>query len=186
MFNQKKIKLIKHPKTHKVIKEEWKSIEGFKMRYLISNYGRLLYASQTHGYSFMSLCNDKDGYKIVGIVNSKGIKKMKRIHQLVALSFLKNPNNYPIVHHLDNNRQNNFYLNLKWCSNQQNLKYMFDQNRNIPTVGTINGMSKLSEKEVLLIRQRAKTEKYKIIANDLNIGISSISQIVNRKTWKHI
>ena len=49
-------------------------------------------------------------------------------------------------------------------------------------------MSKLTEKIVLEIRADWATGKYtqKELAKKYDVSISTISNIVNRKTWKHI
>lgn len=44
-------------------------------------------------------------------------------HQLVAQAFIKNPNNYPVVNHIDGNKTNNYFQNLEWCSYQTNSKH---------------------------------------------------------------
>ena len=40
-------------------------------------------------------------------------------HRLVAEYFIPNPDNLPIVHHLDGNKLNNLYTNLQWVSNKE-------------------------------------------------------------------
>lgn len=49
-----------------------------------------------------------------------------RIHKLVAYKFLPNPNNYPVVRHLDNNKHNNHVSNLEWCTYSTNNQQAFD------------------------------------------------------------
>lgn len=51
-----------------------------------------------------------------------GKQKNKSIHRLVAEAFLPNPNNLPCVHHIDGDRLNNRLDNLKWVSEQENVK----------------------------------------------------------------
>lgn len=47
-------------------------------------------------------------------------EKTLDVHRVVALSFLKNPNNYKVVNHKDGNKKNNRVSNLEWCSYRDN------------------------------------------------------------------
>ena len=51
-----------------------------------------------------------------------GKQKNKSVHRLVAEAFLPNPDNLPCVHHIDRDRLNNRLDNLKWVSEQENVK----------------------------------------------------------------
>ena len=42
------------------------------------------------------------------------------IHRLVAITFLTNPENKKCVDHIDNNRQNNNLINLRFATHSQN------------------------------------------------------------------
>jgi hypothetical protein len=57
--------------------------------------------------------NKVNGYIYCGI-DYDGKIISKRVHKLVAEAFVPNPNNYPIVMHLDNQKTNNNSSNLKW------------------------------------------------------------------------
>jgi hypothetical protein len=69
-----------------------------------------------------------------GQVNSKGYSEITYkgnkllCHQLVATAFIKNPNNYKIVNHIDSNKSNNDVFNLEWVNNSLNmLHWKLDQ-----------------------------------------------------------
>ncbi len=63
---------------------------------------------------------DKSGYLDVRIYhNSKS--QSKKVHRLVAETYIENPNNLPQVNHIDENKTNNCVLNLEWVSNHQNI-----------------------------------------------------------------
>ena len=50
---------------------------------------------------------------------------MKRylVHRLVAMAFVPNPNNYNRINHKDENKSNNDYRNLEWCTDKYNANY---------------------------------------------------------------
>lgn len=52
-------------------------------------------------------------------------RKRFLVHRLVAMTYINNHNNLPIVMHLDNDRMNNHYSNLKWWTVDENNKYMW-------------------------------------------------------------
>ena len=43
------------------------------------------------------------------------------MHRLVALAFIDNPNNYPLVNHIDGDMENNSVENLEWCNASHNV-----------------------------------------------------------------
>ena len=47
-------------------------------------------------------------------------KRGVKIHRLVALAFVPNPNNKPQVNHIDGNKRNNEANNLEWVTNAEN------------------------------------------------------------------
>jgi hypothetical protein len=61
------------------------------------------------------------GYHKLGLTNENG-EKIFSVHRLVALHYIPNPNNYPLVDHKDRNPSNNNVSNLRWVTNAMNLK----------------------------------------------------------------
>ena len=52
-------------------------------------------------------------------------------HRIVAQTFLENPGDYPVVHHLDNNKLNCCVGNLEWTTYSENTFYsMKEKNKN--------------------------------------------------------
>lgn len=121
-----------------MIKEEWKPIKGFEGIYEVSNLGRLKsFKKHENGY-ILSNKNSKGGYFSITLTDYKNNKtKHTRVHRLVAETFIPNPNNYPVVNHIDGNKQNNRVDNLEWCTVQHNVKHALNHNPNM-----IKGMKK--------------------------------------------
>lgn len=64
----------------------------------------------------------KDGYHVIRIRHC-GKTITEYAHRLVATAFIPNPNEYEIVNHKDENRQNNSVSNLEWCDRRYNMIY---------------------------------------------------------------
>jgi hypothetical protein len=98
----------------------WKDVVGFEGLYSISEYG--IIKSHHRSGCILKPKKDRDGY--FGVTLSKeGKAHHLRVHRLVALAFLPNPDNHPIVNHKDLNVQNNHHSNLEWCTNFYNIKH---------------------------------------------------------------
>ena len=66
--------------------------------------------------------NDEQGYKTVGLHINKKSKKY-RVHRLVAMTWIDNPDNKPYVNHIDGNRSNNIVTNLEWVTPSENTQH---------------------------------------------------------------
>ena len=65
----------------------------------------------------------RDGYLFVTVVRDDGIPKIISVHRLVALAFVSNPYNKPIVNHIDGVKVNNNAKNLEWCTYKENSEH---------------------------------------------------------------
>lgn len=92
---------------------------NFVNKYSISNYGRI--RNDITG-RVLKLTPNRRGYLRTTISVNHTLKTVFP-HRLVALYFVPNPNNYPIVNHIDNNSKNNNYWNLEWCTYQYNTQH---------------------------------------------------------------
>lgn len=91
----------------------------------IPNYKQYHITKHGNVYSLTTNCwikpfNDKDGYKRLALVNDEGVRVKERICRLVAITYIDNPNNFPIVNHKDEIRDNDFVDNLEWVTYSQN------------------------------------------------------------------
>jgi hypothetical protein len=150
--------------------------------YLVTEDGKIWSEKRK---KFLSACDNGTGYMNVVIsIDSKF--KHKYVHRLVAEVYLENPNNYPHINHIDNNRYNNHVSNLEWSNYQLNSDHKVKQKRH--PHGITNGQSKLTEEQVLEIRKvyvRGEIS-YKQLGKIYGVDASLIGYIINRKWWKHI
>jgi len=115
-----------------VEEEIWKDIKGYEGYYQISNRGIVRSLDRKIEYSdgrtriykgkIIKQLKNNNGYLYVRL--SKGsVKYGAFLHKLIAIAFIPNPNNYPIVNHKDENPLNNSIKNLEWCTYKYNNAY---------------------------------------------------------------
>lgn len=153
--------------------EIWKDIPGFEGLYQVNQWGDIfsLYSNKKLKYSYSN-----DGYKQYGLY-----KKRKRYgimaHKAVALAFIPNPKNYPMVNHKDENKQNNYVDNLEWCTARYNNIYSNNGKRSGEKTGKKIYCYNL-DGTLYKIYPSAREA-----ARDLNISSGNISTIAQ---WKEI
>jgi len=166
------------------VKEQWKEIENYE-DYMISDQGRVFSYKRS---IFLKPGDSSTGGYLFVILSKNGVRKHHRIHRLVALAFIPNPENKRTVNHIDGCKINNHVSNLEWNTVKENTQHSFDNGLQKAIKGSKHVNSKLSEKEVLEIRRLYKTGDYtlKYLAKMFGVCFQLISLIVNRKNWKHI
>lgn len=182
--------------------ELWSSVIDFEGQYEISNCGQFKYVPKTikrfrkdtqkeyvvningkASYGSIS----KKGYLIVKLWKDKKSKSIP-VHRLVAQAFIPNPLNLPQVNHIDGNKQNNHVSNLEWCDNSHNIKHAY-KNGLINRKGENQNTCKIKESDVIELREFYKNNPkalLSIYSVKLNLTKTSISRIINRKSWTHI
>ena len=77
----------------------------------------------------------RENTRINGYINDNGYltftdrnNKKKQIHRIIAELFVDNPNKYKFIIHIDKNKLNNHFTNLKWVSQQPNAKSSIQYN----------------------------------------------------------
>ena len=167
--------------------EQVKPIPGFPA-YFITESGRAISTKPHNGSSirFLSIAVSNAGYQFISPVKPNGEGYILYIHKLVAVVFIgKAPFRGAVVRHLDGNKTNNHISNLMWGTYSDNYADAIQHNTN--SKGEINGNSKITEKDVIDIRNRiAKGEKPKLLVGEYGIKYAQIVNIATRKAWAHI
>lgn len=95
-------------------------INGYtKILYKISTFGRVI--NKITGKELATY--PRSGYPTVCLAVSPGVCKHFRVHRLVAITFLPNPQNLPQVNHKDQDKFNSHLSNLEWCTAKYNINY---------------------------------------------------------------
>lgn len=112
--------------------EKWKAIPCFQGLYEASNLGRIRsidrevhrngLTSKFIKGKILSPNTQKNGYKVVSLSKQGKIQSF-RVHRLVALAWIPNPDNLSEVNHLNEDKADNSVSNLSWVSHQENTRY---------------------------------------------------------------
>lgn len=102
--------------------EEWRPVVGYEGLYEVSNTG-LVYSLYRH--KLVKAFEDRDGYLGLNLylrdASNKLIRKTWKIHRLVALAFIPNPEAKPQIDHINGNKTDNRPENLRWVDCKDNI-----------------------------------------------------------------
>lgn len=170
--------------------ELWKPVKDYEGYYAVSNLGRVrsLKRTTTKGRIIKPMFRSR--YMYVDL-SKEGYRRSYSLGRVVAIAHISNPHSKLYVNHKDGNPKNNKSSNLEWVTASENMQHAFDNGLKHPTRGELNWAHKLREGQVRDIRLLA-TMPDKIrpshakIAKTYGVSRQAISDIINRKKWKHI
>lgn len=157
-------------------------VENTEGGYQVSNLGNVRTLKITGSWKIgepkpLKQYTDIGGYKLVTFW-CNGKRKDQKVHRLVAAAFVDNPLSKPFVNHKDNNRINNRWDNLEWCTMAENIAHSARQGRM---------SSKLGIPEVDNIRKHLNMKCLNMaeIAYCHGISATTVANIRDGRTWIH-
>ncbi|MBO4807437.1 MAG: HNH endonuclease [Lachnospiraceae bacterium] len=99
--------------------EEWFTLDEYD-KYEITKSGKVRNAKTKN---ILSPVATRFGYLALSLRDNYGKTHRVMIHRLIATQFLDNPDNLPIVNHIDENKTNNNVSNLEWVSAKENSNH---------------------------------------------------------------
>lgn len=172
--------------------EEWKPVLGYEGIYEVSNLGRVKSLGRMirgngnsmywHKERIMQPQSNRKGYHNI-ILSKDGTGKTCTLHRIVASAFIPNPNNYPEINHINENKKDNRVTNLEWCTSAHNHNWGMRNKR----AGAANS------KPLIAIRFsdgkefyfKSKLDALKQGFHPTQISMSNVTRYVG-KTWQGI
>jgi len=116
----------------------------------------------------MASVKDKKGYIIVPIYMLNGSRVSKKVHRLVASTYIPNPYRFPQVNHKDLDKSNNSISNLEWVTNKKNMEHAVKN-------GVFKG-PRIGRRKPITI-EGVEYESITIASEKTGIPISSVSRM---------
>ena len=103
---------------------EWRDVVGYEGLYKVNEYGDVIALNyrRTGQKRLLKPKMNTVGYMQVGL-NKNGKSKYFLVHRLVATAFCEGAEYFPEVNHIDEDKTNNHYENLEWCTREYNNNY---------------------------------------------------------------
>lgn len=133
--------------------------------------------------NFMTPYIGKSGYYHVNLNFDNKVKNI-RLHKALAETFIPNPNNYPIVHHKDENKLNYELDNLEWTTDAKNVQYHIQNevNNNNPFVNN----RKLTADDIRYIRENQHLYSRRELAEKFQVSKTTIINICKGYLYKEV
>lgn len=106
-----------------------KAIKGYEGEYSITETGRVWSHERVVPFKdgrsrrikgrWLSPYDNGNGYQYIVLRT----KNKHSIHRLVAEAYIPNPNNLPVINHINRDRSANNVGNLEWCTQQHNVEH---------------------------------------------------------------
>ena len=127
----------------------------------------------------------KQGYLRVNLWN-KGEKKIFMVHRIIASLFVENLLNKNEVNHINYIKSDNRADNLEWVTRQENVDHAVGNNLQKPFAGETRGCCKLTNSDVINIRQNQEKLTHAQRAAALGVSKSTVEKIARSVLWRHL
>lgn len=179
--------------------KQWKRVPGYS-NYEASTDGEIkTFNWKNKGVEkVMKPALDNCGYLRTVLYNNEGVAKTIKVHRIIAMTFIHNPENKPQVNHINHIRSDNRVHNLEWVTASENVKWSFTCKRSNIN-GERNPHTNLKDEDVIEMRKlwkHGRKNKYdengnlcmtrKELADKFGTTVDVVKSIIQKRTWKHL
>lgn len=173
-----------------------------RMRYAVSNYGRILSFTDKIEEGRILKGSSVDGYRVIRFKvkdenSDKIINLHKFVYKLVAYYFVPRTSEDQMhVIHLDRQRDNDHESNLKWVTKEEMLAHfkssprVIEAKRKLVEHNLKSDGKKLTVSQVMLLKKRLqdpeRKTRLKILAKQFGISEMQLHRIKTGENWGHI
>ena len=152
-------------------------LKEFDNMYSVSDDGKIYSFKNNKKTELIGKIKEKTGYREI-LINHKGKRKYFLVHRLVAIAFVENPENKPMVNHKneDGNKLNNAADNLEWATGTENNIHARNNGLQICKIN-----QEIADKIRLDYANGGFTNRS--LAKKYNLGKTHIGLIINNKRW---
>lgn len=171
--------------------ELWSDVPSYDGKYAANRCGFIL--NRLSG-KVIANTTYRNGYVYVSITTDAGSKNV-RLHRIIAIALLPNPENKPQVNHRSGVKSNNHVANLEWATSSENLRHAYVTELNPgskPQLGKFNGVRARPVKQYTLSDDLLREWPSAAEAGRAGFTAANITQACNggRPTcqgfiWKH-
>ena len=153
-----------------------RDIKHYEGLYKLTRDGRIFSIKANR---FLNPSPNRNGYLNL-YLSKKGIRKMHRVHRLVAETFIPNPCDLPQVNHINGDKSNNHVENLEWCTASKNAQHGRDlglwpsfKGKNNPMYGKIpHNYINIDINSIVELKEQGWT--LKAISKELGCSIDTV------------
>lgn len=176
--------------------EDWKEVPGYEGILEASNLGRVRSMDRIVKTSF-GKTRKSPGKILSERPGSCGYHRIwptgtgtQLVHRLVAKTWVPNPQDLPVINHLDGVKTNNHPSNLEWCTQKENMQHAhrtglargMDLGR-----GDLSIAAKLSEAKVAAIKRRLLNgERAVDLSREYGVNKNTIAELKAGRSWGHV
>lgn len=138
---------------------EIRDVKGYEGLYKVDTNGVVYRVPKTRPMRPVGTQHPETGYVMVTLCkDSNAITKPA--HRIVAEAFIENPDNKPVIDHIDEDKTNNAVSNLRWATVQENAEYYCTKDGRRHQKEVLKAYkSKLKEYELLLMNRTKEIAK---------------------------